>query len=130
MKEFFTRERANEGVELPLTLPEGGATEHWLRIRSIDSDAFRIAETEAKRRVLESALEKDLVKREEMIHDEELKCIGSLVCGWSFEQELTDAGVFDFLKEAPQIADAVNRFAAMRGTFYRKKSKSSTTGSK
>lgn len=33
MESFFTRENANEGIELPLLLPDGTKTEHWLRIR-------------------------------------------------------------------------------------------------
>lgn len=37
MESFFTRENANEGIELPLLLPDGTKTEHWLRIRGVDA---------------------------------------------------------------------------------------------
>ena len=44
MSAFFTRDRANEGIELPLYLPNGRKSEHWLRVLGVDSDAFRLAE--------------------------------------------------------------------------------------
>jgi hypothetical protein len=43
MDAFYTRQKANEGIQLPLFLPDGTKTDHWIRIRGIDSDAFRIA---------------------------------------------------------------------------------------
>ena len=52
--QFHTRAAANEGIKLPLTLPDGTATEEWLQIRSIDSDAFRAAEAASNRRLLEA----------------------------------------------------------------------------
>ena len=39
MNAFFTRGVANEGVQLPLYLPTGEKSEHWVRILGVDSDA-------------------------------------------------------------------------------------------
>ena len=64
MESFSTRENANEGIELPLLLPDGTKTEHWLRIRGVDADGFRKAEARSKRKMLEIAAEKDLDKRD------------------------------------------------------------------
>ena len=58
MESFFTRENANEGIELPLLLPDGTKTEHWLRIRGVDADGFRKAEARSKRKMLEIAAER------------------------------------------------------------------------
>ena len=44
MDAFFTRGKANEGVQLPLYLPDGSKSEHWVRILGVDSDIFRAAE--------------------------------------------------------------------------------------
>lgn len=128
IEQFFTRQTANEGVELPLYYPDGTKSEHWLKVRGVDSDQFRQAETIAKRKSMEIAQVEDIQERAEMVREAELSCIASLIAGWSFDQELTQANIMNFLREAPQIADMVNRFAAQRTEFYRKKSNSSSTG--
>lgn len=129
MKEFFTRQIANEGVQLPLYHPDGTVSKHWLQVRGIDSDHFRKAEAEGKRAAIELAAIEDVQKRAEAVHERELKCIAALVAGWSFEQEANEDNVVNFLREAPQIADMINRFAARRAEFFGKKSKSSANGS-
>jgi hypothetical protein len=52
MGAFYTRQKANEGIQLPLFLPDGTKTDHWIRIRGIDSDAFRIANDTEHRNAL------------------------------------------------------------------------------
>lgn len=130
MKEFFTRQAANEGVKLPLLLPDGSESEHWLMVRGVDSDAFRMAESKSKRKVIELAQITDQQERATQVREVELECIASLIAGWSFEEKLTTDNVVHFLREAPQIADAVNKFAVRRADFFGKKSTSSATGSK
>ena len=129
MKEFYTRQKANEGNRIPLYHPDGTASEHWMLIRGIDSDTFRKTEVLAKRRAMEIAQIKSEEARNKAVHEEELRCIASLVADWSFEDECTEINVVNFLREAPQIADMVNRYAARRTEFFAKKSVSSVNGS-
>ena len=130
MKEFFTRQAANEGVKLPLQHPDGTPSGHWLQVRGIDSDSFRRAETKGKQRVMELLSVKDDHLREEEIEKAEVECIASLVAGWSFPQPLTQEEVVLFLTEAPQIREQVNSFAARRAAFFAKKSMRSAGGLK
>lgn len=130
MKEFYTRQKANEGVKLPLFHPDGTMSDHWFMVRGIDSDHFRRAESLAKRKAVELAQIEDPNERAEKVRDTELTCIAALVAGWSFEEECTTDNVVSFLREAPQIADMVNRYAARRAEFFSKKSGSSATGQK
>lgn len=130
MKEFYTRQKANEGVKLPLFHPDGTPSEHWFLVRGIDSDQFRRAEASAKRKAVELAQIEDADERAEQVRETELKCIAALVASWSFEEECTTENVVNFLREAPQIADAVNRYAARRADFFGKKSSNSATGRK
>lgn len=129
MEEFFTRGIANEGVKLPLYHPDGTVSEHWLKVRGVDSDHFRAADTEGKRKVVVFAALKDPQEKAQAARDTELECIAALVADWSFPQECTAENVVTFLTEAPQIADMVNRFAAHRAEFFSKKSLPSATGS-
>ncbi len=121
---FHTRAKANEGIELKLSLPDGTPTEHWIRVRGIDSDGFKAAETESRRNLLNIATEKNILKLDTtaLAHEEELRISVSLVISWSFPMECTPDNVRNFLKEAPQIAEQINRIAARRAAFFVKPS--------
>lgn len=124
---FFTKQKAEEGIVLPLDTPDGTPTEHWIRIRSVDSDAFRIAEAHSKRAALKIAADKELDDNGRILaaRDTEFELIAALVVDWSFDMTCSLPNVVNFLKQAPQIADAINKEAARRITFYRGKSTSS-----
>lgn len=124
MEKFFTRDVANEGIEIPLYLP-GTDTKsgEWIRIRGVDSDEFRLADLQAKRNLRkfsESGVLSDSVHQDEM-----RRLIASLVISWSFEQECNPKAVEEFLKNAPQIQDAINQLASKRALFF----KNGSTGS-
>lgn len=126
MKEFYTRSKANEGKKVPLSLPDGSPSEHWLVIRGVDSDEFRRAEAKSKRKAIEIAQIKNDQERDAAIEQQKLELIAVLVAGWSFEEECTRDNVVDFLREAPQIADMVDRIAVSRASFFGERSSSST----
>lgn len=125
MEAFFTRERANEGVEVPLYLPSGEKSPHWLRIRGVDSDHFRLAEADSRRKAIEIAAIDDPVERAKAIAEAKLDLIAELVIDWSFEEECTHARVKEFFRQAPQIADAVDQVASRRALFFGERSSSS-----
>jgi hypothetical protein len=122
---FFTRGAANRGIVVPLHDPRTGEkTEHWLRILGRDSDVFRAEEIKSRRRVTDAV--KDLNpknKREidaklmECEAEETLLLIASLVIAWSFDGECTRQAVVAFLREAPQIANAIDEVATKRVLF-------------
>ena len=128
MEEFFTRSAANEGVKLPLYQPDGTRTDHYLTVRGVDSDKFRAAESKAKRKAITIAQLDTEAERVEEIQKTERDCIAALVIDWSFDKPCTHNNIMTFLKEAPQIADAINRFAAQRSGFMVKKPTSSSGG--
>lgn len=128
MEAFFTRARANEGVKLPLALPDGSPTEHWIRIRGIDSDQFKQAETEARRHAFELADIKDPVELQQAVSNDKLKLLAALVIDWSFaDRPCTQENIFALLREAPQIADEIDRLSARRRLFFKQGSTPSTS---
>ena len=129
MEHFFTREGANAGAKMPLYLPDGTISEHFVVVLGTDSDLFRKAEMEAKRAAANIAQIENAETRDSMIAEEQLNLIASLVTGWSFPQECTKKNVLRFLKEAPQIAENINTYAAQRSNFVKKKNNSSLIGS-
>ena len=131
IEDFFTREKSNEGILVPLNLPDGTPTEHWIKIRGIDSDAFRKAEAESKRKMMEFArdlAEKKLTPEQEkearqaFVDQSRLELIAALAFEWSFPVELNKEMVIKFLTEAPNQADILDRLAYDRVAFFKKKS--------
>ena len=129
MQEFFTRQIANEGIRLDLYLPDGTLSEHWLQVRGMDADEFHTAEMIAKRDAVKLADIESDEERAVAIQEAQITLIASLIAGWSFPTDFTKDNVVTFLREAPQIADEVNRLAAKRSVFFKKKLTPSTTGS-
>jgi hypothetical protein len=125
--QFRTREVSNEGILLPLNSASGEPTEHWLRVRGVDSDAFRLADVKSRRRAMEIAQEGDETKRDEMVQEVRLDVLVALIASWSFKRELTPENVKAFLRDAPQIAEGVDKAAYRRALFFAKSSKPSST---
>jgi len=132
MDQFYTRDKANEGIKIPLVTPDNKETEHWLLVRGTDSDAFRNAENEAKRAIIKAAGEdKDKTDRREKISSASkqgsLDVLVAVVKDWSFPEECTPENIKDFLTKAPQIADQIDKAIANRAFFFAVKSKSSSS---
>jgi hypothetical protein len=125
MKDFYTREAANEGISVPLYLPDGKKTKHFLMIHGVDSDAFREANAEISRNALRiAAIENDKEKKS-ALKDEKHKLLASLIFAWSFDEECTPENVKNFLINAPQVADMVDQMATRRSLFLKKRSTNS-----
>jgi len=118
MSDFFTRDKANDGIRLPLYKPDGTATEHWLMVRGVDSDAFREAETDSKRRAMQISQIKDEGECNRAVMEEELRMVAALVIDWSFPAPCTRKEVIEFLRKAPQIEKAVQTVAGRRALFF------------
>lgn len=126
MEDFFTRDRANEGIELPLFLP--GSSEksgHWLRVRGVDSDEFRTAQVLSQRNLRE-AFDNGKVPTEKFHIDQKRLLVAALVAGWSFPKEFNQENLIEFLTNAPQIEEAVNQIATRRNLFFKTGSTAST----
>lgn len=120
--DFFTRAKANEGERMPLSLPDGTPTDEWLMIRGVDSDQFRHALDEFRRKSLTAASIKDLEEKAEKAEAARLELNAALVSDWSLDAEFTEAALLEFLRESPYIAAEVDRFASDRRRFFRKRS--------
>ncbi|WP_445364958.1 phage tail assembly chaperone [Microbulbifer sp. ANSA001] len=126
--DFYTREKGNKGVKLPLYTPEGTATEHYLEILSVDSDAFQMAQSEMQRDLATANLEEDKTKRFELVREAKVAAAAALVIGWSLEDDFNQEAVKELLVEAPQLVDQIDRAASNRALFFASGSKSSSIG--
>lgn len=124
MDKFFTREKANSGIKVPLSLPNGEKSEHFFIVRGIDSDSFRDADNRARRSALVISELDSSEDKEQLVKDAHLDILVSLIADWSFEEECTPESVRKLFIEAPQLADAVDRVAAKRSLFFGEESSS------
>lgn len=129
-QDFYTRQKANEGVKLPLCLPDGTPTDEYLVIRGVDSDQYRSAETSANYETLmlmqrerQGKKKPDLEARKKI----KLRLIASLVADWSLEEACSEKNIMQLLKEAPQILEDIDHFANDRKGFFNKPSVASKT---
>lgn len=122
MSQFFTRDVANEGVKLDLTTPTGARTDHWIKVLGVDSDAYRDAEVRAKREGMQLGSISNEQERVTLMRELQLKTLAAIVVAWSFPSPCTFVNVMAFLKEAPQIADAIDLMISRRALFFAKRS--------
>lgn len=122
---FATRKTANEGIKLPLFDKFGGATEHWLMVRGVDSDEFRYALSESQREAAEIAAIDDKRARYEAIQASQRKMMASLVILWSFDIEFTPENVEQLFEDAPQVMETVDKVVSNRAFFFALASKDS-----
>lgn len=120
MQSFFTRQRASDGKKVPLRLPDGTATDFHLIVRSRLSDEFRKAREESMRATaLKVAAEGKAADPGKMADEATLHQIAALIAGWNLPDEFTPENVLKFLREAPQIAEQVDVFAANDRAFFK-----------
>ncbi|CAE6906900.1 conserved protein of unknown function [Pseudomonas marincola] len=122
---FKTRSKANEGVRIPLSTPDGKHTEEWLQIRSVWSDEYQAARTELVRQSIEDgrqAAEAGPEEAKELRKEQDRRrragAASALIAGWSFDLEFSSEAVTDFLLEAPQILAHVERIAEDGSRFF------------
>lgn len=141
LNRFKTRERANHGVRLPLIDPATGKDSgDWIHILGVDSDACREMKTEGQRDLLRAG-NSDMGDEEvaALVEDWKLKQLAVLITDWSFAHapeddpdaetwECNEENVMELLREAPHIADAVDRAATRRALFFKEPPAESDSG--
>lgn len=123
-EDFYTLPKACEGVEFPLEL-DGKPSGHWLRIRGTDSEQFRRARFDGSRKLRDIPAETGDWDRGVITDGIILDSLTSLVSDWSFDEPCTPEAVREFLKNAPQIAESIDRAANDRTRFFGESSMSS-----
>ncbi|MAF43768.1 MAG: hypothetical protein CMI54_06340 [Parcubacteria group bacterium] len=128
MEEFFTRQKSNEGVKLPLVHPDGSPSKHWIKVRNTKSDAFRdklSAQYEMQQAAIGAQDENGNAIEVEALDQNVL--LATLIADWSLEDELSDENKLKLMVEAPQIADQIDKYATNNKLFFSDPSKDSTT---
>jgi hypothetical protein len=135
IKELFTRARHNEGVNVDVKNEEGKLV-GWIRVRGLDSDAYRAASDGAHQALVRLAgavraagegapllaatqTETDAAKLATRV---------ALVAAWSFEEPCDETHVAEALREWPALSDQIYTVACDRDRFLESKLPASTDG--
>ena len=119
LSDFFALAAIEKGKKLPLTLPDGTPTEHYLIVVSSDAPA-------ARRRLLELSREgrdRDEAKLSldeiyEITSAGTLKYRSALVIGWSFDVPFSTEAVTELLAQNPGLSQEVEALASNRSRFF------------
>lgn len=119
LSDFFTLTALEAGKKLPLTLPDGTETEHYLIVIGADAPA-------ARRRLLEIAREgrdrDDAKMSADEVYDinstNTIKYRSSLVTGWSFDAPFSQAAVAELIEQNPGLSQDIEHFASNRSRFF------------
>jgi hypothetical protein len=126
LSDFFTLPALEAGKKLPLTLPDGTPTPHYLIVIGGDAPAARKALLEVTRKNRdrdESKLTTDEVYAIQSTGTVEYR--SALVTGWSFDTPFSREAVAELLTQNPAIAQEVESFSSNRTRFFAQDSKSS-----
>lgn len=116
-KDFYTVDRAEQGIKVPLRLPSGGATDYWLHCRGIDAPSYREVMIPLVREIkaLEASKEADAATKAE---DLNLRLVAAFVIGWNLPDEFTEEGVLELLRKTPRLRVEVDTSCAVRSNFF------------
>lgn len=125
IKNYFTRQAHNEGVRLYIAAPDGSETQDWVEIRGIESDIFRETRAQSEAELYASLngitdTKERIAKIESVREDARLRLLVSLVKAWSFDEECNEENIIALLKEAPFIADFIDKKSASVKDFVKK----------
>ena len=135
IKELFTRQKHNDGIRIDIKNEAGDAI-GWLRVRGLDSDAYRAAHdgyNQAMVRLATVVRAKDegapLLSATQADKDAaQLAERVALVSEWSFEDVCNTENVTALFREAPYISDKVYYAACDRDRFLETVSPASSAG--
>ncbi len=121
-KALFTRGGANAGAVMEVLGPDGKKTEHWIRVRGVDSDEFQKAHALMRRRLMEYIEQHGTDIKKDEAYQEHLANLrrehqASLVMDWSFEEPCTKEAAIELFTNARYIAEQVDEFAGKRDRF-------------
>lgn len=118
--DLFTRPAANDGRRVNIPGPNGEDIGEWLHVHHVDCDAFR--QKRADVFAIAATIGKDATddERKRTHADALLELTASTVSGWSLEDEFSQSAMVNLLRNAPYLADWLDRKASDSAVFFGK----------
>lgn len=130
LEDYMTAQRAQDAVQMFLTLPDGTKTTDFLLVVGTESSEFRSAKYAQEQRAFEISKLESMEQRMDAVEDARISVLATCVKGWSFDVPFSPEAAKDLLKGAPYLADAVDVFISRRAHFFAKPSTTSSSTQK
>lgn len=102
--QFHSRVKHEEGITVPLLLPDGTVTEESVVLMGRDSRVFRKAQADYRDRMMSARSEEKPFDS----HVEGVKLTASAIKSWTLEEALTVESAVDLLNNAPYLLDKLD----------------------
>lgn len=122
--DLFTRPAANAGQSVEVPGPDGKPTGVSITLHHIDCDAFRKKRAEILAAAAALPADTSQAERRRLRDEMQVELLASLVSAWTLEDECTPANVVELLKNAPYLADWIDRKSEQASVFFGKGSAS------
>lgn len=126
LEDYMTAQRAQDAVQMFLTLPDGTKTTDFLLVVGTESSEFRTAKYVQEQRALEIARKDTIEERMAAVEDARISVLAACIKGWSFDVPFSGAAAKELLAGAPYLADTVDTFISRRANFFAKPSTASS----
>lgn len=126
-EDFFTADKAEEGVKVFLPNKFGEKTEHWMVLRHLHSLSYRRELALIQREIALVAENPDKAQRDAIIDAMPDRMFFSLIASWSFDTPLNRSNVSLLMEKAPYIKDFIDRRTADSSLFFRRESGNSSS---
>lgn len=116
IEQLFTRDKANQGVDIPVVFPGAKEPVGTIKILGCDSEVYK---EQVRKRAIENAriLTLPVEQQQAAIEAADLEAVTACVCGWSFEDKFNKLNVRKLLVESPFIFELVNESVMNRSLF-------------
>lgn len=126
LSDFFTLGALEKGKKLPLTLPDGTATDYHIVVMGADAPAARKALLEATRILRDEGKEGMSAEEETALQQRaNLHYRTALAFDWSLPIPYTKEAIAELLVNNPGLSSDVERLASDRARFFAPESKAS-----
>ncbi len=123
--DYFTADKASEGLKIDLPRPDGAKSTDWAIVRGEDSPEYKAAYSAAMRELLSS--EHSIEDSPEVKLKAEVTLGVALIKEWSFKQPVTVETITELIEKAPYLWKEIEVVSQNRSLFAVKKPKASST---
>lgn len=116
--DFFTADLADKGIKVDLLTPDKQPSGAWIRVKGMDSDAFRVASVERTRKG-QKIIKLEGVDRLDAQRQADAELIAAVTIEWSFSEPLNRDTAAELYVKAPDVFEQLNTAIADRGLLFK-----------
>lgn len=130
MSDFFTAQKIEDGISIPIPLPCGSPSSHSMVIMGYDCKSLRVTEATIQREILKDLKNtksdnkstdidpKEVEEETEKSKTRQARLAASLIKSWTFEEECNEVNKIKFLMNSSYIVDLIDKVSSNNKSFF------------